>query len=249
MAAPAQSADNAPENLVRLEKHRWIAEHVKGKTFADVGGLWGTVNETVTIAALNGASETTMIDIQPLGSKWWKLFDERCRSLGVDDCKPVIADICNANISNNTGQFDITHCSGVLYHASDPVAMIRNLISITRERFVLSSMLVPSRISNSAGTLEIGVGEIHCVPALRGKPKEIFARHFDERELPIKGINAPEPVFVGKNGRLRTGPWWNLFTAETMLAMCEIFDVTIENTWISKQGAQSILARINNRPD
>ena len=28
----------------RLEKHRWIAELVPNRTFADVGGLGGTVN-------------------------------------------------------------------------------------------------------------------------------------------------------------------------------------------------------------
>lgn len=31
----------------RLEKHRWIAGLVPSRTFADVGGLGGTVNETV----------------------------------------------------------------------------------------------------------------------------------------------------------------------------------------------------------
>lgn len=38
----------------RLEKHRWIAEAVPNRTFADVGGLGGTVNETVSLALRHG---------------------------------------------------------------------------------------------------------------------------------------------------------------------------------------------------
>ena len=33
---------------------KWIQEEAKGKTFADVGGLWGTVNEKVTVANGHG---------------------------------------------------------------------------------------------------------------------------------------------------------------------------------------------------
>ena len=41
----------------RLEKHRWIAELVPNRTFADIGGLGGTVNETVSLALRHGARE------------------------------------------------------------------------------------------------------------------------------------------------------------------------------------------------
>ena len=233
---------------VRLEKHKWIVDHVGGRTFADIGGLWGTVNETVTIAALNGASETTMIDIQRESSEWWAAFHDRCASLNVSGYNSIVADICRRNVIAKTGQFDVTHCSGILYHVPDPIGLIRNLISITRERFILSSMLVPSRITNEAGSLDISVGEFHCVPILKGQTKAILATHFDDVGVNVGGVNGPDPRFISTAGHLRTGPWWYLFTAETMIAMCEMFDVTIEKTWISKKGAQSILARIN-RPD
>jgi hypothetical protein len=44
---------------------QWIAASVQGKSFAEVGGLWGTVNERVTVAARCGAAETAMIDVIP----------------------------------------------------------------------------------------------------------------------------------------------------------------------------------------
>ncbi len=40
-----------------LKCNDWISGFVKGKTFADIGGLWGTVNEKVTVAAKAGLSE------------------------------------------------------------------------------------------------------------------------------------------------------------------------------------------------
>jgi len=43
--------------------NEWIKQYVQGKTFVDVGRLWGTVNEKVSVAAKAGARETSMIDI------------------------------------------------------------------------------------------------------------------------------------------------------------------------------------------
>ncbi len=39
---------------------RWV---VAGKSFVDVGGPWGTVNEKVSVAHTHGACGLTMIDV------------------------------------------------------------------------------------------------------------------------------------------------------------------------------------------
>ena len=46
-----------------------------------VGGLWNTVNETVSIALASGCREATEIDIQPLKHELW----QRLRDRGVPD--------------------------------------------------------------------------------------------------------------------------------------------------------------------
>ena len=230
----------------RLQKHRWIAELVAGKTFADVGGLWGTVNETVSIALQHGAREATMIDMQPSGSRWWTAFHERCSELGVAGYHTVVGDICNDRIADTIGPFDVTHCSGVVYHVPNAVDMIRNLISITRERFILSSMIVPDVIANRFGKLVLEQGQLLLVPALSESPRRILGEHFDQQKIGIRGINAKSPLFAEPNGRLRYGPWWWIFTAETLVAMCRIFDVSIEKTWVSTHGSISVLARLNS---
>ena len=53
----------------------WVQDLVKDKTFADVGGLWNTINEKVTVASLAGARDVTMIDLMDYKSHWWDKFD------------------------------------------------------------------------------------------------------------------------------------------------------------------------------
>ena len=79
----------------------WIERAVPGRTFAEVGGLWGTVNEQVTVAAKAGARAVTMIDVAPDGGPegyLWDRFRERCRQEGVSDYACVRADV-NASLT------------------------------------------------------------------------------------------------------------------------------------------------------
>ena len=68
----------------------WVQDLVKDKTFADVGGLWNTINEKVTVASLAGAHEVTMIDLMHNKSHWWDKFDEKCKNEDV---------VCNNKVS------------------------------------------------------------------------------------------------------------------------------------------------------
>lgn len=87
----------------------WLRSCVLGplttdKTFAEVGGLWGTVNETVSTALQFGAREATMIDIQPLGNHTWTRFHERCAELGVSGYHSVVGGLDNARLVDDVGQ-------------------------------------------------------------------------------------------------------------------------------------------------
>ena len=234
------------EGGFRLEKHRWIAELVSTRSFADIGGLWGTVNETVSIAMRYGAREATMVDIQPAGNRWWTSFHRRCADLGVSGYRSVVGDICDDRFVDELGRFDITHCSGIIYHLPNPLVLIRNLIAITRERFILSSMIVPDRVENRFGSLELARGQCLFVPAVSETQREILAEYFNEQGIAVNGLDARSRSFVGPDCRFRYGPWWWLFTAETLVGMCEVFGVTIEKTWQSAHGSVSVLARIDS---
>ena len=124
--------------------------------------------------------------------------------------------------------------------------MIRNLISITRERFILSSMVVPDRIKNRFGTLELACGHCLLVPTLSKPQQEMLINHFSKIGIGSAGFNVQYHPPVKPDGRFSYFPWWWLYTAETLFGMCEMFGVVIEKTWISSHGSASVLARVDS---
>ena len=84
-------------------RRRLLGELVPGKTFVEVGGLWGTVNETVTVAIQAGARAATMIDMHPRESEWWTKFDARCAELGVADYQCVVGNVCDDALAARVG--------------------------------------------------------------------------------------------------------------------------------------------------
>ena len=150
-------------------KDEWIRQLILGKSFADIGGLGGSaVNETVTIALEAGASEATLIDVLPLEHPFWEDFEERCRERHLENYRKLQGDV-NRLDPDETGTFEMVHCSGVLYHMPDPVSTILRLRSVTERYLILSSAVVPDRIATSEGAeLNLPSGGALFVPALGG---------------------------------------------------------------------------------
>lgn len=214
----------------------------EGRTFAEVGGLWGTVNEACSIALRSGAREVTMIDITLPGTPLWKRFEERCPAA---TC--VVGDICDHTLAERVGRFDIVYCGGVLYHVPSPINAIHNLLSITSERLMISCAVVPNVISNSVGELRIHPGEYLFIPTLGAKRLAIVQEYFrSERRLDtVGGITRPGR-FV-KDGHVNYAPWWYLFTAGTLTDMCRLFDADVEKVWAHAERSASVLLRVRDQ--
>src|SRR5580692_11280331 len=104
-----------------------IREFAAGKTFADVGGLWATINEKVSVASVAGASSVAMIDITALDNELWTRLHERLASLGVTNYERISEDVEKLGKREDCPTFDVVHCSGVLYHHPEPLQLIRSL--------------------------------------------------------------------------------------------------------------------------
>lgn len=234
----------AHRHLSSADRDGWIRSLVPGRTFADIGGLWGTVNEKVSVAALAGAAATTMVDVQPAGGKWWQLFDQRCAGLGVGGYARVCADICRPGAARELGRFDVVHCSGIMYHVADVFGFLRNLFRITGGHLLLTSMVVPPRIRNLSGSLHLPGGALLSVPAMDARARAVLARHYDLLNVNIPDLTGPAPCYVEERLRFRTGPWWWLYTPETMKALVRIlpFEVMDEG-WVSPGRTYALLLR------
>lgn len=104
-------------------RDEYISRVVVGKTFADAGGLWGTVNEKVSLAREHGAASLTMRDVTVKEGDLWKKFRARMDRLGIRNYECLSADICDPQITDLVQPFDVVHCSGVLYHHPNPMLL------------------------------------------------------------------------------------------------------------------------------
>jgi SAM-dependent methyltransferase len=210
---------------------RWVADTVPAKSFAEVGGLWGTVNEQVTVAARAGATATTMIDIAPKDGgeeDLWTLFRERAASLGVTDTTCLHGSIDDPETARRAGSFDVVCCNGVLYHCPDPPHTLRQLRAITRDALILGTVSIPETVTTAAGKLSVEPGSALFIPALSQSQRAVLAQWL--RELGDIHIQADGITHGVQSGWALDdySPWWWLFTRDYVAALLRISGFEVE---------------------
>ncbi len=218
--------------------NKWIKEYTKNKSFVDIGGLWNTVNERVTVAYKSEAKSVTMIDIQEKDNIWWEKFHDRCKEFEVKEYNCMVSDITQKENLQKIGKFDIVHCSGILYHLQDPLVLIDHLYEITNEFLMLGTTTIPDVININNEQLVTEKGTTYFIPNLGENQKKFFKAHFDKEKLSIAGISNNTPVhWYNEKGEVNYGPWWWLFTKDYIISLLALkkFEVidTYEN-WENK---------------
>jgi hypothetical protein len=203
--------------MVTDPRDDYIARVAQGKSFADVGGLWGTVNEKVSVAHKHGADALTMIDVLPLEHNLWHLFDERARALGLPVIRRISGDIVRLGEKMPELQFDVVHCSGVLYHMPDPVRFLATLRKLTRKHLILNSIVTATRVECDGEVLKVPEGAALFVPALKGKERTII-RSFWQQFVGDAAIGVTREAQTWRVNDF--DPWWWLPTVEAVKAMC-----------------------------
>ena len=197
----------------------YIGRVVRGKSFADVGGLWGTVNEKVSVAHRSEASALTMIDVSLPGHELWRLFEERRQALGLPEVQCIGADALTMANTSPVGQFDVVHCSGVLYHIPDPMRLLVSLRKITREYLILASSVTGTSVQNKEGILQVPQGAALFIPGLQSRERAILKSYWQQFVGDAAlGLTSEIPSW-----RIdEYGPWWWLSTVDALKAMCEV---------------------------
>lgn len=203
-----------------------IHELAHRKSFIDIGGLWGTVREKVTVALDAGAYNAVMMDIQPNGNELWQAFHARAEEKGHKDKYSYLSsnlDYDDNRRPPNFGPFDVVHCSGIIYHAPNPLHMLMRLRAVTKEYLLLGSMTVAETIDTPAGTLDMTGGASYFIPSLNGKHHDIFKAYFENLNLEVHNISSKEtyPWMEGPNNP-NYGPWWWIWTPDTLARMAEV---------------------------
>jgi len=214
----------------RMSCNDWITAVVKGNTFADVGGLWGTLNEKVSVAAKAGAVKTAMVDMQPMNNELWQKFYERCFTEGVTCDSAIEANIDDPDFPDKVGTYDVVHCAGVIYHCPNPLYTISQLSKVTSKIFILGTIVIQPHIKNSKGEMVIEAGGGLFVPALNDRQREVVATFF--REVGASEMFGIDPPIEKKEWSLDNySPWWWLFTPDCVPGLLAACGFTLESTY------------------
>ncbi len=237
-------AEKTDSGYVRGAQDRWIREYAPGLSFADVGGLWGTVGEKASVAYRAKCRSVAMVDVMAPQSEWWAKFHAHVEQKGVPRSAITtrVANLEHDNFPQLAGTYDYVNCSGVLYHVPNPLNVMRNLALITGKYLCVSTQIIPERIVNGAGTLEVPEGQAMFVPSLTATQKSVLKQFYDENNYKVTHINRDGVPFF-KDGRFNYGPSYWLPTRGMVAAWIKMFGLeVIESGLISAHGA-AFLAR------
>jgi hypothetical protein len=215
----------------------FISQVVQNKSFADVGGLWGTVNEKVSVAHRNGAASLTMIDVSPLDHSLWKAFHSRMEQLNVPDVQCISANALDLSTRQPKLQFDVLHCAGVLYHLPNPMKLLSSLHAATAEYLILSTSVTATVVENEEGRLEIPSAAALFIPALRSDEQAILRADW----APFVGDHAAGLTQDTRWSPDDFGPWWWLPTIECLKSMCTSTGFRVVNDQSGWNGRTHVL--------
>lgn len=115
-----------------------VKKYSNGKSFADIGALWGVDGLNSFVAEESGATRVVALDIYPASHKF--LAEKKRRNSHVEF---VQGDINLTETTQKIGKVDVVLCSGVLYHTPDPVHLLTRLRTITKEILILNTSSIP----------------------------------------------------------------------------------------------------------
>ncbi|MEK7609640.1 MAG: class I SAM-dependent methyltransferase [Patescibacteria group bacterium] len=121
-----------------LENAPLIKKYISGKSFADIGCMWGVNGLNSFIAEENGATKVTAVDVYPESKEFLEKKNNNNSKI-----QYVKGDINLLSTTQKIGIADVVLCAGVLYHTPDPVHLLTQLRSICGEILILSTSIVP----------------------------------------------------------------------------------------------------------
>jgi hypothetical protein len=125
----------APEPPPREQLVRRFAA---GKSFADIGCMWGVDGAIAFAAEDAGATDVVGVDLMQASDAF-----EQERARRGSRMRFIQGDLHDQAVMSRVGRHDVVWCSGVIYHAPHPLLTLERLRSITGETLIISSETMP----------------------------------------------------------------------------------------------------------
>ena len=139
----------------------YIRQYVPGKSFVDIGCMWGVNGEYSFIAEKEGAAEVKAVDVFGPTPEFETKKQERNSSVEF-----ILGDASHPSTIERIGVMDIVFCAGVLYHHPSPFDLLVALRRMCRHTLIL----------RTATILEIGGLPNSAVyfPMLKDKARQLW---------------------------------------------------------------------------
>ena len=197
-------------------RDKLIASAVKGRSFVDVGPLWLTQHEKLSVANQYGASSIAALDQFPKSSEWWKKLRDKL---------DFPYDEISVDLMEYKGSFDVVYCSGVLYHAPCPLTTLQKLYSMTDEVLILTTIYTEDVLESPFGCLEIPSSGMLFLPALTSLEFSIVKHVMSDTTPPqVWGVTEHVPP---ERWQYNSWYWWWLFTMNCVEAMIKVVNFRI----------------------
>jgi SAM-dependent methyltransferase len=199
-----------------------IAEHAPGKSFADIGCMWGVNGEFAFAAEAAGATRVVAVDVFGPTPEFEAKRMERRSAVEF-----VLGDVTGADTLARVGEVDVVFCAGVLYHHPSPFDLLMALRRICRETLILRTSTIPEirGLPNAAVYF----------PMMTGKARELW----NLKRLGVlhqAGISEP---FDANDGY---GNWFWGLTPSCLVSLLETAGFRVERR-ATEAFAQTVICR------
>jgi len=184
-----------------------VRRHAAGKTFCDVGCMWKVNGRIAFVAEEAGASSVTGVDVMEATPEF-----EAERAQRSSNVRFVRGDLHDPGTVADVGPHEVVWCSGVLYHAPNPVLTLQRLRELTTELLILQTMTLPELPG-----VEQGLVFYPGVPNSR-----LYARWGEQA---ARSLRLPEP------GEDPYAPWWWGISRSALFAMLRAADFEPVEHW------------------
>jgi SAM-dependent methyltransferase len=125
----------------------YIRNYTAGKSFVDIGCMWGVNGEYAFVAEEAGASSVKGVDIFGPTPEF-----EQERLARNSSVEFILGDASHPETLERIGECDVVFCAGVLYHHPSPFDLLVALRRICRETLILRTSTIPeiAGLSNAA---------------------------------------------------------------------------------------------------
>jgi SAM-dependent methyltransferase len=208
----ARHMDRAP----LWEKRRaWIRELAPGKSFLDLGGMWGIHGEVAFLAEEVGAKRVVLFDGMDPSAEFIAEHARRRSTV-----RYIQGDLHDEVGVADLGLFDVVWCTGVIYHSPNPYLLLEHLRRLAGERLVLGTQIVPE--------LPFLANACLFLPGLPQAVRDAFASRLPEKAPLLLGLTTD---FDYTPGLGYANCWWAMSpTALNSMLEVAAFEVLDRNS-------------------